>query len=48
MTCDQARELLRNIRRSSENPGYTQPLSDLEIEGWIAFLSALGLVTGED
>ena len=44
MTSDQARQFLRAIRRSSANPGYTEPLSDLEIEGWIAFLSALGLV----
>ena len=45
MTTDQARELLRNIRRAGANPGYTEPLSDLEIEGWIALLMALGLVT---
>lgn len=44
MTPDQARTLLRNIRRTNTNPGYTDPLSDLEIEGWIALLIATGLV----
>lgn len=44
MTADQARQMLRAIRRTSGNPGYTEPLSDIEIEGWIALLSALGLV----
>lgn len=45
MTPDQARALLRDIRRTGANPGYTEPLSDLEIEGWIALLIATGLVT---
>lgn len=47
MTADQARTFLRTIRRTSGNPGYTEPISDIEIEGWIAFFSALGLVTEE-
>jgi hypothetical protein len=45
LTPDQARDLLRAIRRAPQsNPGYVEPLSDLEIEGWIAFLQALGLI----
>ena len=44
MTPDEARSLLRNIRRTGANPGYVEPLSDLEIEGWVALLIALGLV----
>jgi hypothetical protein len=47
MTAAQARQMLRAIRRTSANPGYTEPLSDIEIEGWIALFSALGLVTEE-
>lgn len=45
MTRDEAREHLRSITRSlATNPGYTEPLSDLEIEGWLAFLTALKLL----
>ena len=44
MTTGEARTWLRKIIRPNGNPGYTEPLSDIEIEGWIAFFKALGLV----
>jgi hypothetical protein len=44
MTTDEARVYLSRIIRPNGNPGYTDQLSDLEIEGWIAFFKALGLV----
>ncbi len=47
MTADQARALLRKIRRAlPSNPGYVEPLSDLEIEGWVELFEAMGLVSG--
>ncbi len=45
MTSDEARALLRKIRRAPQsNPGYVEPLSDLEIEGWIELFEAMGLI----
>ena len=45
MTRDEAREHLRKIERAaSGNPGYTEVLSDLEIESWLAFFQAIGLI----
>lgn len=44
MTTDEARAYLNRITRASGNPGYTEHLTDLEIEGWLAFFRALGLV----
>ena len=44
MTRDEARERLKRITRALfENKGYTQPLSELEINGWLEFFEALGL-----
>ena len=48
LTRDEAREHLRKITRALlSNQGYTEPLSELEIDGWIAFLQALKLVDDE-
>lgn len=48
MTRNEAIQHLRKIERAvNGSPGYTEALSDLEIEGWLAFLEALGLISNE-
>lgn len=45
MTRDEAREFLKKISRALQsNPGYCEPMSDLEIDGWLDLFVALGLV----
>ena len=45
MTSDEVCARLREINRtSSGNPGYIEPLSELEIEGWLNLLRALNLI----
>ena len=45
MTRDEAREHLRKITRALlSNQGYTEPLSELEIDGWLDLLEAMGLL----
>ena len=48
MTRDEAREHLRKITRALlSNQGYTEPLSDLEIDGWLDLLEALKLLEAD-
>jgi len=45
MTRAEAREQLRKITRALQsNQGYTEPLSNLEIEGWLDLFEAMGLL----
>ena len=45
MTRDEARTFLKAITRALQsNQGYTEQLSDLEIEGWLAFFEAVGII----
>ena len=47
MTRDEAREHLRKITRALlSNQGYTEPLSELEIDGWLDLFTALKLLDG--
>jgi len=45
MTRAEAQERLRKIQRALQsNPGYCEPMSELEIEGWLELLEALQLL----
>ena len=45
MTREEVRSHLKAITRALQsNQGYTEPLSELEIEGWLELFKALGLI----
>jgi hypothetical protein len=49
VTQAEAREFLKKILRALQsNPGYCEPMSDLEIDGWLAMFTAMGLVKPEE
>ena len=46
MTRDEAKAFLSRIMRSvNGSPGYVEPLSELEIEGWLDLFVAMKLVS---